>query len=103
MTICNREELLKHMTEDLGVVFCESILKADSLTHFDRKIGGKWVSSGLNTWLLYSDDAKVELGGDAWYWDTDPEFWVSEQFCFPFDSGEFDSYLFSIEEVNTSK
>lgn len=103
MTICNREELLKHMTEDLGVDFCESTLKADTLNHFDRKVNGEWVLSRLNTWLLYPDDTKVELGGDAWYWDTDPEFWVSEQFCFPFDSGEFDSYLLSIEEVNTSK
>lgn len=102
MTIHNREELLKHMTENLGVRFCESMLKADTLIHFDRLIEGEWVESNLNTWLLYADDERVELGGDAWYWDDDPEFWVSEQFVFPFNSEKFDSYLFSIEEINAN-
>lgn len=101
MTIYNREELLKHITEDLGVKFCESILKADTLLHFDRLINGKWVESNLNTWLLYPDDTKVELGGDAWYWDADPEFWVSEQFVFPFDSRDFDAYLFDLESYKS--
>lgn len=97
MTIRNRDELISHMVEELDVKFCESILKADTLNHFDRLIDGKWTESNLNTWLLYSDDTEVELGGDAWYWNADPEFWVSEQFVFPFDSRDFDSYLFSLE------
>lgn len=94
MIIENVQELLRHM-RDIGVRFLEQDFRYDEILKFDRTVNGQEAAQYVDTWIYIPEGAYVELGAD---YNGDPERWFSEHFNFPFDSDEFDDYLFTIEQ-----
>ena len=93
MIIENVPELLGHM-RDIGARFREQDFRYDEILKFDRTINGHEAAQYVDTWIYIPEDDYVEVGAD---YDGNPERWFSEHFDFPFDSDEFDNYLFDIE------
>ncbi len=92
MMIRNVNDLIYHMGK-IGVRF-RDVLRAECMVKFDRFSDGEKAAKYVETWVHFPDSYMVELGAD---YDGNPETWFSETFIYPFDSSEFDSYLFNIE------